>query len=119
MLQAEVMLLTSQHATSGCYREGDTVKVITPDQAGLMFIAWRCLYAEIVGSRVSAVSYPPKVVRAPPFDGIVQEPLTQRQGGSGMRGKLDTSPCVLSVYYRLVRIGLVWSDTHPVSDPES
>ena len=36
----------------GCYREGDTVKVITPDQAGLMFIAWRCLYAEIVGSRV-------------------------------------------------------------------
>ena len=29
----------------GCYREGNTVKVITPDQAGLMFIAWRCLYA--------------------------------------------------------------------------
>ena len=58
-----------------------------------------------------AVSYPPKVVRAPPFDGIVQEPLTQRQGGSGMHGKLDTSPCVLSVYYRLVRISLVWSDT--------
>ena len=36
----------------GCYREGNTVKVITPDQAGLMFIAWRCLYAAIVGSRV-------------------------------------------------------------------
>ena len=40
------------YITLGCYRKGNTIKVITPDQAGLMFIAWRCLYAEIVGSRV-------------------------------------------------------------------
>ena len=40
------------YITLGCYRKGSTIKVITPDQAGLMFIAWRCLYAEIVGSRV-------------------------------------------------------------------
>ena len=41
------------YITLGCYREGNTLKVITPDQAGLMFIAWRCLYAAIVGSRGS------------------------------------------------------------------
>ena len=40
------------YITLGCYRKGSTIKVITPDQAGLMFIAWRCLYAAIVGSRV-------------------------------------------------------------------
>ena len=38
-------------------------------------------------------------------------PVTQRQGGSGVHVKVDTKPCVWSVYYRLVRISLVWSDT--------
>ena len=39
------------------------------------------------------------------------KPVTQRQGGSGVHVKVDTKPCVWSVYYRLVRISLVWSDT--------
>ena len=39
------------------------------------------------------------------------KPVTQRQGGSGVHVKVDTKLCVWSVYYRLVRISLVWSDT--------
>ena len=37
-------------------------KVVDPNQAGMMFIAWRCLYAEIVHSRVDQV--PMRVERA-------------------------------------------------------
>ena len=30
-------------------------KAVTPEQSGMMFIAWRCLYADIVRSRVDKV----------------------------------------------------------------
>ena len=39
------------------------------------------------------------------------KPVTQRQGGSGVHGQVDTKPCVWSVYYRLVRNSLVRPDT--------
>ena len=34
------------------------------------------------------------------------KPVTQRQGGSGVHGQVDTKPCVWSVYYRLVFCGI-------------
>ena len=45
----EVLLLTL-----GCVvdRRRDCLKVVTQEMAGLLYIAWRCLYAEIVASRV-------------------------------------------------------------------
>ena len=39
------------------------------------------------------------------------KPVTKRQGGSGVHLKVETKPFVWSVYYRLIRISLVWSDT--------
>ena len=37
----------------GVYQEtGKDPTVVRPEQSGLMFIAWRCLYAEVVRSRI-------------------------------------------------------------------
>ena len=36
----------------GCYTDKGQVRTVAPELAGLMFIAWRCLYAAILGSRV-------------------------------------------------------------------
>ena len=36
----------------GVYKKDPGWSVVKPEQSGLMFIAWRCLYAAIVGSRV-------------------------------------------------------------------
>ena len=39
----------------GVLWEAGEQKVVKPEQSGLMFIAWRCLYAAVVGSRVDDV----------------------------------------------------------------
>ena len=78
-------------------RQDEAIGSLNLDHSDLGVIGAELLFCGILSSQNR---------QSPPFDGIVQEPLTQRQGGSGMHGKLDTSPCVLSVYYRLVRISL-------------
>ena len=36
----------------GVYKKDNETRVVRPEQSGLLFIAWRCLYAAVVGSRV-------------------------------------------------------------------
>ena len=61
--------------------------------------------------KIYGLELPPKIGQTPLVRWRRSKPVTQRQGGSGVHGKVDTKPFVWSVYYRLVRISLVWSDT--------
>ena len=36
----------------GVYKKDNKIRVVRPEQSGMLFIAWRCLYAAVVRSRV-------------------------------------------------------------------
>ena len=67
-------------------RLSDT-KVVDPSQAGLMFIAWRCLYAAVVSSRVDGT--PLLLEKA--FSRTLQKTISRLKAKSGSCGPKRTT----------------------------